>query len=290
VAGERPFPSSAGTAGEPRWAGTGPADAAPRGLLQRSSAGGAATGRPAPGPRSPFPPVLGGRGTHFWGRRRQRRGRDLWQAAQLRSVSHHLNVVVELILAERKESGRVCRSLRPRKLWGQRVPSRGRFPRRAEHSQPWSGCRPQHRHRLAPQESRERRKTRRGKQSNCLCGVHGKNRSLLGWDQLAELTRTLSLVIRILFSLISHSCFGLIVSSVGGADLRAQLRFPPCHCALAGSSVGAASPPSLPPSPGWAGRRAHPGARNPARRARGAAAAWTGTRTPQPRPCLQRAG
>lgn len=63
-----------------------------------------------------------------------------------------------------------------------------------------------------------------------------------------ELTRTLSLVIRILFSLISHSCFGLIVSSVGGADLQAQLHFPSCNCALAGSKAGATNCPAHPPA------------------------------------------
>lgn len=81
-----------------------------------------------------------------------------------------------------------------------------------------------------------------------------------------ELTRTLCLVIRILFSLISHSCFGLMVSSVGGADLQAQLNFPTCNCALTGSKVGTNNLPRPPgfPSCSRVGR-AQPQARHPTR-------------------------
>lgn len=50
-----------------------------------------------------MPVLWGWRGTHFRRRRRQRWRRDLGEAAQLCAVPHHLDVVVELILAEREE-------------------------------------------------------------------------------------------------------------------------------------------------------------------------------------------
>lgn len=115
-----------------------------------------------------------------------------------------------------------------------------------------------------------------------------------------ELTRTLSLVIRILFSLISHSRFGLIVSSVGGADLQARPNFPTCARALAGSKVGATNTPRSPAfprqgSPPPAGReeRLTAQARKPARGEQAVLPEcrliWrTETRTPQPTPCPQR--
>lgn len=50
------------------------------------------------------------RGTHFRRRGRQRRRRDLREAAQLCAVPHHLDVVVELILAEREGKGHIYQS------------------------------------------------------------------------------------------------------------------------------------------------------------------------------------
>lgn len=80
------------------------------------------------------------------------------------------------------------------------------------------------------------------------------------------------MVIRILFSLISHSCFGLMVSSVGGADLQEQFNIPSCKHAVTGSKAGAAGSNQLPkpfcfplagvPSSGWGGRKAQTQGRN----------------------------
>lgn len=51
-----------------------------------------------------MPVLWGWRGTHFRRWRRQRWCRDLGEAAQLCAVPHHLDVVIELILAEGEEN------------------------------------------------------------------------------------------------------------------------------------------------------------------------------------------